>query len=308
MCKIIEATNLSKHYGTFQALKSISFDVSGGECFGLLGHNGAGKSTTMKMLYGLSTVESGKLMLFGQSITLTPPALKRQLGVVPQEDNLDPDLNAIENLIAYAGLFGLNHSTARYKGLSLLASLGLESKEKANINTLSGGQKRRLVLARALINQPRLLVLDEPTTGLDPQGRHLVWQTFRQLKSEGVTLVLTTHYMEEAAQLCDRLLIMHEGQILTQGSPSQLIASHVLSQVIEIHLPLAQIPNNLSQQVAAVGGEVQTVMNGVFLYTDHGQDLWQKLIAWGIPTHECFLRKSTLEDVFLKLTGRGMET
>lgn len=306
MKKIIIAKNLSKHYGSFPALKSISFHVAEGECFGLLGHNGAGKSTTMKMIYGLSQVESGQLFLFGHPITLTPPELKKFLGVVPQEDNLDPDLNVIENLIAYAGLFGLDHASAKQRGLSALNTLGLETKEKANISTLSGGQKRRLVIARALLSQPRLLILDEPTTGLDPQGRHLVWQILRQLKSEGVTILLTTHYMEEAAQLCDRLIIMHDGAILTEGSPARLVHSHVLQQVIEIRMPLSSLPPNISHWVDSFGGESLPVMNGLFLYTNQGYELWNKLSELGLPPQGCFLRDTNLEDVFLKLTGRGL--
>ena len=308
MNNIVVADNLSKHYGEFHALKGISFAIREGECFGLLGHNGAGKSTTLRMLYGLSAVEEGRLTLFGEPVFLTPPEIKQRLGVVPQEDNLDPDLPVLENLEVYAGLFGFSHSHARSKSREMLAYMGLENKEGSLIDTLSGGQKRRLIIARALLNSPKLLILDEPTTGLDPQGRHLVWQKLRSLKSEGVTMVLTTHYMEEAAQLCDRLVIMHEGVILTEGSPSTLVALHVPAYVIEVRVPLDSVPDDISEKVTTFGGEALQVMDGLFLYTNEGKRLWREIENWGLPQHACFLRPSSLEDVFLKLTGKGEES
>lgn len=307
MNNIIVAENLSKYYGEFHALKGVSFSIREGECFGLLGHNGAGKSTTMKMIYGLSTIESGHLSILGQSFSLTPPEIKQHLGVVPQEDNLDPDLPVLENLRAYARLFGIDRHKAREKSLSMLHFMGLESKEDSLIDTLSGGQKRRLIIARALLNDPRVLILDEPTTGLDPQGRHLVWQKLRGLKTEGVTMILTTHYMEEAAQLCDRLVIMHEGRILTEGTPAELVTSHTLPDVIEIRLPLEAIPVDIEHKVLEFGGETLAVMDGLFLYTNNGSEMWQRISSWGLPQHSCFLRPANLEDVFLKLTGRGTE-
>ena len=308
MNNIVIANNLSKHYGEFHALKGVSFAIREGECFGLLGHNGAGKTTTMRMIYGLSTVEEGSLTVFGSPITLTPPEIKQRLGVVPQEDNLDPDLPVLENLEVYAGLFGFSHSHARSKSREMLAFMGLESKENSSVDTLSGGQKRRLIIARALLNSPKLLILDEPTTGLDPQGRHLVWQKLRGLKAEGVTVVLTTHYMEEAAQLCDRLVIMHEGLILTEGSPPELVDRHVPPYVIEVRIPLDSIPDDIAEKVVQFGGEVLQVMDSMFLYARDGRCLWQKIESWGLPQFSCFLRRSTLEDVFLKLTGKGEET
>lgn len=308
MNNIVVADNLSKHYGNFHALKGISFTIREGECFGLLGHNGAGKSTTMRMIYGLSAVEEGRLTLFGTPIFLTPPEIKQLLGVVPQEDNLDPDLPVLENLEVYAGLFGYSHSHARSKSREMLAFMGLEAKEDSLIDTLSGGQKRRLIIARALLSSPKLLILDEPTTGLDPQGRHLVWQKLRGLKAEGVTMVLTTHYMEEAAQLCDRLVIMHEGLILTEGSPSALVDRHVPAYVIEVRVPLDTIPDDISAKVIQFGGEALQVMDGLFLYANEGKRLWQEIENWGLPQHACFLRNSSLEDVFLKLTGKGEES
>jgi lipooligosaccharide transport system ATP-binding protein len=307
MKNVVVATNLHKHYGSFHALRGVSFTIGEGECFGLLGHNGAGKSTTMKMIYGLSTVDEGTLTIFDQSISLTPPSVKQRLGVVPQEDNLDPDLSVLENLEVYAGLFGFNRHQAQKTSQEMLSFMGLESKEHNPVDTLSGGQKRRLIIARALLNRPSLLLLDEPTTGLDPQGRHLVWQKLRALKSEGVTLILTTHYMEEASQLCDRLIIMHEGLVLTEGTPSELICANVLPYVIEIRSPLDTIPADIAEKVRQFGGETLQVMDGLFLYANDGNSLWQRINEWGLPQHSCFLRRSSLEDVFLKLTGRGTE-
>ena len=305
MTDIVRAENLGKCYGDLRALKGISFAIRPGECFGFLGHNGAGKSTTMRMIYGLSTVEEGRLTIFGQSIRLTPPAVKAQIGIVPQEDNLDPDLNVLENLEVYGGLFGLSRREARTRAVRLLDMMGLEDKTHADVDELSGGLKRRLVIARALINNPRLVVLDEPTTGLDPQARHLVWQKLRGLKAEGVTLILTTHYMEEATQLCDRLVVMHEGAILAEGSPRHLIDSLVPPWAIEVLVPPDAVPPGLADKVLQAGGEVLQVADGLFLYAADGEDLWRRLGGWGLPPHACFLRPANLEDVFLKLTGKG---
>lgn len=305
MKTIVSAQKLAKNYGDFRALKGISFSVQAGECFGFLGHNGAGKSTTMRMIYGLSTVEEGVLTLFDEPVQLTPPSIKQRLGVVSQEDNLDPDLSVLENLIVYGELFGMSRSAARQSSLQLLEWMGLEDKMLDAVDSLSGGLKRRLVIARALINNPELVILDEPTTGLDPQARHLVWQKLRGLKNQGVTLLLTTHYMDEATQLCDRLVIMHEGEILAEGNPRDLIAKQVLPYVIEVHVPLEEIPSNLDTKVRQSGGETLQVLDGLFIYGTDENVLWEKLASWELPAKACFLRASTLEDVFLKLTGRG---
>lgn len=304
---VVRAEKLGKTYGGFPALKGISFTIHMGQCFGFLGHNGAGKTTTMRMIYGMSTVEEGRLWLFEQSIKLTPPAVKGRLGVVPQEDNLDDDLSVIENLEVYGGIYGLTRTQARARGQELLEFMGLEDKEHCAIESLSGGLKRRLVIARALMNRPEIVILDEPTTGLDPQARHLVWQKLRSLKAEGVTLILTTHYMEEAVQLCDQLVIMHEGIILEAGSPGELIGRCVLPFVVEVHLPLAQVPAGLEARVAAWGGEAIKVVDGLFLYAADGEALWRCLDGWGLSRQACLLRPANLEDVFLKLTGRGKE-
>ena len=302
---IVTAKNLSKNYGSFRALDGISFSIKRGECFGLLGHNGAGKTTTMRMIYGLSTVEQGELRLFGVPIYLTPPAVKARLGIVGQEDNLDPDLTVLENLEVYGGYFGMSRQQARQRGRELIAFMNMEEKELSSVESLSGGLKRRLVIARALINRPELVILDEPTTGLDPQARRLVWQKLRGLKADGVTLILTTHYMEEAAQLCDRIIVLHEGKVLAEGSPAELVAANVAPEVIEVHMPLDRIPDGFAEKVTAAGGQLMTVAEGLFIYSHQGYELWQQTAAWGVPIHACILRPSTLEDVFLKLTGRG---
>lgn len=302
---VVRAESLGKTYGDFRALKGISFKIMAGECYGFLGHNGAGKTTTMRMMYGMSTVDEGGLWLFEQAVKLTPPAIKARIGVVPQEDNLDDDLTVIENLEAYGVVYGLSRAESRERGGDLLSFMGLEDKKNNNIDSLSGGLKRRLVIARALINRPEIVILDEPTTGLDPQGRHLVWQKLRSLKTSGVTLILTTHYMEEAVQLCDRLVIMHEGLILAEGSPRYLIDNYVLPYAIEVHLPLAELPAGLEERVSAWGGQTIRVVDGLFLYAAEGEALWHSLEGWGLPKHVCLLRPSNLEDVFLKLTGKG---
>jgi len=304
---IIVAEQIGKCYGTFRALHNVSFHIQEGECFGFLGHNGAGKSTTMRMIYGLSTVDEGRLAIFDRPIRLTPPEIKKCLGIVPQEDNLDPDLTVLENLEVYGGLFGMSYKEARHKGRELLALMGLEEKETANVESLSGGLKRRLVIARALINDPQLIILDEPTTGLDPHARHLVWQKLRDLKNAGVTLILTTHYMEEAAQLCDRLVVMHEGLILATGSPQELVEKYVLPCVLEIRLPLHMLPVNLLEATAETGIEALQVVDAIFLYARSRKQLQDTAAHLGISLDDCFLRPANLEDVFLKLTGKGAE-
>ncbi|MCE5286182.1 MAG: ABC transporter ATP-binding protein [Pelosinus sp.] len=306
MSCIVSGKNLVKYYDDFKALKGISFGINEGECFGFLGHNGAGKSTTMRMIYGLSAVGEGELWVMGERISLlTPPAIKAQLGVVPQEDNLDDELTVIENLEVYGGYFGLKRKEAHRRGLELLEFMSLKDKEHEYVTALSGGLKRRLVIARALINRPRIIILDEPTTGLDPQARRLVWQKLRQLKNEGATLVLTTHYMEEAVQLCDRLVIMNEGLVLAEGSPDELVKKYVLPYVIEVHMPPVEIPETFFEKVQAFGAEIVNRAEGLFLYSASGRELWGKLDELGLPPHVCYLRPAHLEDVYLSLTGHG---
>lgn len=308
MHSVIKANNLAKSYGTFRALKGISFEIHKGECFGFLGHNGAGKSTAMRMIYGLSIVDEGRLELMGEVISpLTPPHIKQILGIVPQEDNLDPDLSVIENLEVYGGYFGIPSQDAKCFGQELLDFMGLKDKINVNVEMLSGGAKRRLVIARALINKPQIIILDEPTTGLDPQARRLVWQKLRRLKEEGVTMLLTTHYMEEAAQLCDRLVIMNDGVILAEGSPEELIGEYVLPYVIEVRMSVELLPDGIDARIKAIGGQVEYIADSLFIFTNQGKELWAHLTEIGINQEDCYLRPATLEDVFLKLTGRRDE-
>jgi len=305
MSYIIEAEQLAKSYGDFRALKGISFHINKGECFGFLGHNGAGKSTTMRMIYGLSTVNEGWLEVLGERISpLTPAHIKKIFGIVPQEDNLDPDLSVIENLEVYGGYFNISSSEARKRGQELLEFMGISDKMDVNVEKLSGGAKRRLVIARALINKPEIIILDEPTTGLDPQGRRLVWQKLRRLKEEGVTMLLTTHYMEEAAQLCDRLAIMNDGLILAEGSPEQLIEEYVLPFVIEVRVPIDMLPPNINEKVEEMGGKAEYMVDSLFIFAINGKEMWDNIHKTGLAQHACYLRPTNLEDVFLKLTGK----
>jgi len=223
---IIEARGLTKYYGSFKAVDEIYFEISGGECFGFLGPNGAGKTTVIRILYCFMPPTSGEVKVFGMDVTEKPGQIKSRLGVMPQEDNLDPDLSVIENLIVYARYFDIPKSTSSQVAMDLLSFVELTDKANVSIKTLSGGMKRRILLARALINNPELLVLDEPTTGLDPHSRHSVWEKLNHLKTKNTTLLITTHYMEEAEQLCDRVAIMDSGRILTIDSPSNLMSQH----------------------------------------------------------------------------------
>lgn len=300
---IIEARDLKKRYGDVIALAGISFAIMPGECFGFLGHNGAGKSTIMRMIYGLTKVEQGELRVLGEQIQLTSPKIKRHLGVVPQDDNLDPDLTVVDNLISYGQYYGMTKAESESRSRALLDFMGLVEKTDAEVEGLSGGLKRRLVIARALINQPQIVILDEPTTGLDPAARRLVWQKLRLLKSQGVTLVLTTHYMEEAAQLCDRLVIMNEGHVLAEGSPAELVAQHVLPYVIEVHLGSEALPPNLTENLHALDAELVQTENDILIFAVNGKKVWEELDKLGIPQHTCLLRSSQLEDVYLKLVG-----
>lgn len=305
---VIQAEKLGKSYGNFRALKGISFKIHKGECFGFLGHNGAGKSTTMRMIYGLSTVNEGMLEVLGERIQpITPPHLKKIFGIVPQEDNLDPDLSVIENLEVYGGYFGISRKEAKGLGKELLEFMGLSDKLNVNVELLSGGAKRRLVIARALINKPRIIILDEPTTGLDPQARRLVWQKLRRLKEDGVTMLLTTHYMEEAAQLCDRIVIMNDGVILAEGSSEELISQYALPFVIEVRIPIELLPSAIHKKIESLGGRAEYIADSLFIFAQDGKELWGRLPQIGLSQQVCYLRPANLEDVFLKLTGKRDE-
>lgn len=306
MSTVVRARDLVKKYNGFIAVKEINFEVLAGECFGFLGPNGAGKTTTIKMIHCFIPVTAGSLEVLGYDVRRYPREIKARLGVVPQEDNLDPELSVRENLLLYASYFDLSRSETRQRVQELLAFAGLEEKADVEVEHLSGGMKRRLAIARALVNKPQLLILDEPTTGLDPEARHLVWEKMRQLKAAGVTLILTTHYLEEAAQLCDRLVIMDNGIILEEGSPRELVQRHVGREVLE----LAPVDGGVKDALSLAAGSIlahQVIGQTLYLYTNNGRAVWRQIQG----ANECFnhqvLRPATLEDVFLKLTGRGLD-
>ncbi len=235
---LIEARQLKKNYGSFEAVRGISFQVNQGECFGFLGPNGAGKSTTMRMMYGLTKPSSGELRLFDLDIETNIREIKRKLGVVPQDISLDPDLTVFENLIIYGRYFDVKGSESKARAEKLLTEFHLESKKSEKIDQLSGGMKRRLLIARALMSRPELMILDEPTTGLDPQSRHMLWDKIRDFKKNGLTVILTTHYMEEAEQLCDRLMIVDFGQVIAEGKPADLIREHGVADLEALFIKL----------------------------------------------------------------------
>ena len=301
---VIVARGLTKRYGQLTAVKGIDFAIQPGECFGFLGPNGAGKTSTMRMIYGFSPVSAGELFVLGWDVQRDIRQIKHHLGVIPQEDNLDPDLKVLQNLLVYARYFDIPRSVARERAREALELLQLWERREAFIRELSGGMKRRLIFARALVNRPQMIIADEPTTGLDPQARHLVWQKLRQLQARGVTLVLTTHYMEEAAQLCDRLAIMDHGVILERGAPQALINKHVRPEVFELYLSNGA-EEQLDRKLRGLPVQVEHLGDALYLYTQNGRLLRDELEGvTGIQ--RLVQRQATLEDVFLKLTGRAL--
>jgi lipooligosaccharide transport system ATP-binding protein len=303
--QVVVARALGKRFGQFEAVKGIDFEVRHRECFGFLGPNGAGKTTTMRMISCFSPPSYGQLSVLGLRAWIDGRRIKARMGVVPQENNLDEEVTVLENLVIYARYYDIPMRTALPRAGELLAFVALEDKRDWKVPRLSGGMKRRLLIARALMNDPELLVLDEPTTGLDPQARHLVWERLRSLKREGVTLLLTTHYMEEASQLCDRLVIMHEGRILVEGSPRELIARHTSPQVVEVFEPPEHAVGALSALEPAADRTERLADRWVF-HTNDGDELLGKVRALGLEPSTVWLRGGTLEDVFLALTGRGL--
>ncbi len=298
MGPVISAENLSKRYGSLLAVDTISFSVRRGEVFGFLGPNGAGKTTTMKMIQCISPKTSGRLTVFDMDVDTHPREIKRMLGVLPQETNLDPDFTCYENLTNYARYFEIAKKEAGDRADQLLSFLQLEEKRDVRIEKLSGGMKRRLLLARALINDPQLLILDEPTIGLDPQGRHLIWEKLKALQAEGNTIVLTTHYLEEAERLCNRLVIMDEGKILVEGSPGDLVSNYVGSDILEVEhtAPVIACLDAMHAKYEIFGDIVQ-------VQTAHPREVAKELFERCNPGR-VFARPASLEDVFLKLTGR----
>nr|NLI51677.1 ABC transporter ATP-binding protein [Propionibacterium sp.] len=302
---VIRAADLVKTYGDFDAVAGIAFEVEPGESFGLLGPNGAGKSTTMRMIGGTLLRTAGVLEVLGLDPETHGPEVRASLGVVPQQDNLDEELRARDNLIVYGRYFGLPLSYLKPKADELLEFAQLTEKANAKVSALSGGMKRRLTIARGLVNEPRVLLLDEPTTGLDPQARHILWDRLFRLKEQGVTLVVTTHFMDEAEQLCDRLIVMDHGAIVAEGSPQDLIRRYSSREVVELRFG--------SDRNAAVAGELRALVDRsevlpdrVLLYADDGEALLETINRRGLNPLTSLVRRSSLEDVFLRLTGRSL--
>ena len=302
---VISARNLRKTYGDFHAVDGISFDVPAGESFGLLGPNGAGKSTTMKMIGGVSSRTSGDLTVMGLDPDRYGPEVRAHLGVVPQQDNLDEDLRVRENLIAYGRYFGLPKSYLGPKADELLEFAQLTDKAKDRIESLSGGMKRRLTIARSLINDPKILLLDEPTTGLDPQARHILWDRLFRLKEAGVTLILTTHYMDEAEQLCDRLVVVDKGKIMAEGSPAALIREHSTREVLELRFG-SERNTTVAGELEGIGSRIETLPDRVLIYAHDGEAALEAVSSRGLRPITSLVRRSSLEDVFLRLTGRSL--
>jgi lipooligosaccharide transport system ATP-binding protein len=305
MSEIICGRQLVKRFGALVAVNGIDFGVREGECFGFLGPNGAGKTSTIRMITCVSPPTAGELSVDGMDVRRDRRRIKAVLGVVPQDDNLDPDLSVGQNLAVYARYFDIPRREARRRTEEALDLFQLLERRDAVVQALSSGMRRRLLIARALINEPRILILDEPTTGLDPQARHLVWQKLRYLKGQGVTMLLTTHYMEEAAHLCDRLVIMHEGRILVEGTPADLVARHVGERVVELHLPAEERRRALQRLSDRDGLSLEDVED--VLYVFGLQEDRERVLAEISPSGEgVLIRQATLEDVFLRLTGRGL--
>jgi lipooligosaccharide transport system ATP-binding protein len=305
MVPTIIAQDLVKTYGELNAVDHIDFVVEPGESFGLLGPNGAGKSTTMRMIGGTTVRTSGNLTVNGLDPQTDGPQVRAQLGVVPQQDNLDNELKVRENLIVYGRYFGLPLSYVKAKTTELLEFAQLTERAGAKVDTLSGGMKRRLTIARALINEPRILLLDEPTTGLDPQARHILWDRLFRLKEQGVTLVVTTHFMDEAEQLCDRLVVIDHGKIVAEGSPAQLIDTYSSREVVELRFGSGR-NSAVVEQIQAFADRVEVLPDRVLLYSANGEASLGQVIAAGHEPLTALVRRSSLEDVFLRLTGRSL--
>jgi lipooligosaccharide transport system ATP-binding protein len=302
---VIRAEDLVKAYGEFRAVDGISFEVPAGESFGLLGPNGAGKSTTMRMIGGVTQRTAGTLEIMGLDPERQGPEVRAHLGVVPQQDNLDEELRVRDNLIVYGRYFGLPMDYLRQRADELLAFAQLEDKATAKVDSLSGGMKRRLTIARSLVNEPKILLLDEPTTGLDPQARHVLWDRLFRLKEQGVTLVLTTHYMDEAEQLCDRLIVVDKGRIMAEGSPAALIREHSSREVLEVRFG-AERNAAVVGQLEGVGERVEALPDRVLVYAADGERALELIRGRGLHPLTSLVRRASLEDVFLRLTGRSL--
>ena len=301
----LRARQLTKSFGDVQAVKGIDIDVRPGEAFGFLGPNGAGKSSTMRMIACVSPPTSGTLELFGLDATTHGAQIRGRIGVVPQLDTLDTELTVLENLWVYGRFFDLSRAEAKRRAAELLEFAQLADRAKDVVDTLSGGMKRRLSIARSLINEPQMLLLDEPTTGLDPQARHVLWDRLYRLKQQGVTLVLTTHYMDEAEQLCDRLVVMDQGLIVAEGSPQELIRAHSTREVLELRFA-AGTNDQQGAVLHGIGSRIETLPDRVLVYADDGEAALAEAHRRGASPESALVRRSSLEDVFLTLTGRTL--
>jgi lipooligosaccharide transport system ATP-binding protein len=302
---LVEARHLTKRFGTLTAVDDIDFEVHPGEAFGFLGPNGAGKSSTMRMIAAVSPVTAGHLRVMGLDPATNGPEIRSRLGVVPQEENLDEELSVYENLLIYGRYFGLPKKVIDERVAELLAFAQLQERRNSRVEPLSGGMKRRLIIARGLINQPDVLILDEPTTGLDPQARHLLWDRLYRLKQQGVTLIITTHYMDEAEQLCDRLVIMDKGKIVAEGSPRALIDQHSTREVLELRFAVG-MQEEMVARIDGLARRTEILPDRVLLYSDDADEAAALLAARGVVPEATVSRRSTLEDVFLRLTGRSL--
>ena len=302
---MVHARGLRKFYGDVEAVRGIDVEVKQGESFGFLGPNGAGKSSTMRMIAAVSPPSGGELSILGMDPQTQGPEIRSRIGVCPQEDTLDNELNVRDNLVVYGRYFGIPRREVAERADELLDFVQLTDKSKAKVEDLSGGMKRRLTIARSLVNKPDLLLLDEPTTGLDPQARHLLWDRLFRLKHQGVTLVLTTHYMDEAEQLCDRLVVMDGGQIVAEGSPLDLIRTHSTREVAELRFGVGE-HEALAAKVEDLAERVEVLPDRLLLYTSDGEEALARVHERGLSPAAVLVRRSTLEDVFLRLTGRTL--
>ncbi len=302
---LIRARGLTKTYGDFVAVDGIDFDVAKGESFGFLGPNGAGKSTTMRIIGATSVRTSGTLTILGKDPEKNGPQIRSHLGVVPQQDNLDSELTVSENIFIYGRYFGLSSSFINKKIPELLEFAQLEEKKNVKVEALSGGMKRRLTIARSLVSEPDILMLDEPTTGLDPQARHILWDRLFRLKEQGVTLLITTHYMDEAEQLCDRLIVMDKGKIMAEDSPAQLIKDYSTKEVLEVRFG-SDRNQEMVDVLRPLADRIEVLPDRILLYAEDGEQLLEQIAAKGIHPNTSLVRRSSLEDVFLRLTGRSL--
>lgn len=302
---LVVARGLCKKFGEFTAVDAVDFEIHPGEAFGFLGPNGAGKTSTMRMIATVSPVTSGKLSVFGLDPGADGRRIRSRIGVVPQENNLDEELRVAENLYIYGRYHDIPRTVLQARVTELLEFAQLSERAKSVVESLSGGMKRRLIIARALVNQPDLVILDEPTTGLDPQARHLLWDRLYRLKQDGATLIITTHYMDEAEQLCDRLVVMDKAKIVAEGSPRQLIEAHAPREVVELRFAPGEVGGKV-EALAGAAGRIEGIADRILLYTEDAFKTEEMIAERGVVPETTLVRRSTLEDVFLKLTGHSL--